>query len=177
MRGAVEGGLTNRPVAAVPPYISTHDGPRCVKGRGGSSSGGVRVGRWLAVGPRTRRSSTLNWCTTSRTAGPHGDPCQRIGKQAYEHLLLCGRFFQRNGAIGRLELSTTSSLCRRSTPMERGCATRRWANAAERGAPNAEPGARGGDQPRRRRPGAQRPRHRRRTRSARRRWQPGPASS
>ena len=67
---------------------------------------------------------------TSRTAGPHGDPCQRIGKQTYEHLLLCGRFFQRNGAIGRLELSTMSSLCRRSTPMERGCATRRWANAA-----------------------------------------------
>ena len=97
------------------------------------------------MGPRTRRSSTLNWCTTSRTAGPHGDPCQRIGKQAYEHLLLCGRFFQRNGAIGRLELSTMSSLCKRSTPMERGCATRRWANAAERGAPNAEPGARGGD--------------------------------
>ena len=133
--------------------------------------------RKRAIGPRTQRSSTLNWCTTSRTAGPHGDPCQRIGKQAYEHLLLCGRFFQRNGAIGRLELSTSSSLCRRSTPMERGCATRRWANAAERGAPNAEPGARGGDQPRRRRPGAQHPRHRRRTRSARRRWQPGPASS
>ena len=42
--------------------------------------------------------------------------------------------------------------------MERGCATHRWANAAERGARNAEPGARGGDQPRRRRPGAQHPR-------------------
>jgi hypothetical protein len=63
--------------------------------------------RKRAIGPRTRRPSTLNGCTTSRTAGPHGDPCQRIGKQAYEHLLLCGRFFQRNGAIGRLELSTT----------------------------------------------------------------------
>ena len=75
---------------------------------------------------------------TSRTAGPHGDPCQRIGKQAYEHLLLCGRFFQRNGAIGRLELSTMSSLCRRSTPMERGCATRRWANAVERRTPSPE---------------------------------------
>ena len=138
----------------------------------GCASGGAdaaHLERKRAIGPRTRGPSTLNWCTTSRTAGPHGDPCQRIRKQAYEHLLLCGRFFQRNGAIGRLELSTMSSLCRRSTPMERGCATRRWANAAERGAPNAEPGARGGDQPRRRRPGAQHPRHRRRTRSARRR--------
>jgi len=75
---------------------------------------------------------------TSRTAGPHGDPCQRIGKQAYEHLLLCGRFFQRNGAIGRLELSKMSSLCRRSTPMERGCATRRWANAVEHRTPSPE---------------------------------------
>jgi hypothetical protein len=53
-------------------------------------------------------------------------------------LLLFGRFFQRNGAIGRLELSTMSSLCRRSTPMERGCATRRWANAVERRTPSPE---------------------------------------
>ena len=28
------------------------------------------------------------------------DPCQRIRKQAYEHLILRGRFFLRNGAIG-----------------------------------------------------------------------------
>ena len=44
------------------------------------------------------------------------DPCQRIRKQAYEHLILRGRFFLRNGAIGPLELSNMSSLCRHSTP-------------------------------------------------------------
>ena len=46
----------------------------------------------------------------------------------------------------------------------------RSALGAERRAPSAERRARGGDQARRRRPGAQRPRHRRRARSARRRW-------
>ena len=44
------------------------------------------------------------------------DPCQRIRKQAYEHLILRGRFFLRNGAIGPLELSNMSSLCRHLTP-------------------------------------------------------------
>ena len=44
------------------------------------------------------------------------DPCQRIRKQAYEHLILRGRFFRRNGTIGPLELSNVSSLCRHSTP-------------------------------------------------------------
>ena len=58
----------------------------------------------------------MSWRTTSRTAGRHGDPCQRIRKQAYEHLILRGCFFLRHGAIGPLELSTMSSLCRHSTP-------------------------------------------------------------
>ena len=44
------------------------------------------------------------------------DACQRIRKQAYEHLILRGRLFLRNGAIGPLELSNMSSLCRHSTP-------------------------------------------------------------
>ena len=76
---AVDGGLSGRGHAA-----------RCFGNRAAKP----------ALGPRTRRPSTLSWRTTSRTAGRHGDPCQRIRKQAYEHLILRGRFFLRNAQLG-----------------------------------------------------------------------------
>ena len=80
---------------------------------------GLYPSRASGRGP-TRRPSTLNWCT----AGPHGEThaSGSASRRTRALALVCGRFFLRNGAIGRLELRTMSGLCRRSTPMERGCA-------------------------------------------------------